>query len=250
MQWQLVTTPTSGVDFGAAYDASALGLLRDQGIRRVWVDVATSGIESTVAAAYALGLEVAFFQGYWPDAFANPAAAAQRGQAAAAVVQRATGVARQPGLVIGLDWEAVPASVTPAAAAQWIDTWAEAVAAAGFLPGLYVGAQQPLDGEALWERRVYRYWAAPGPAIPAIPHRGYCVRQERLNVAYGSNPPVLVDLDTALVDGLGGTWTALAPVAGGSGSSSLASQVQQLQREMAVLRQALVQLGDSLRGLS
>lgn len=42
-----------------------------------------------------------------------------------------------------------------------INAWANAIKAAGYEPGLYVGSPQPLTGEELGKLQVQRYWKAP-----------------------------------------------------------------------------------------
>jgi hypothetical protein len=43
-----------------------------------------------------------------------------------------------------------------------INTWANAIASAGYMPGLYVGVPQPLTSDELWNLRVSRYWRGQG----------------------------------------------------------------------------------------
>ncbi|HWO25565.1 MAG TPA: hypothetical protein VNO30_42790 [Kofleriaceae bacterium] len=42
-----------------------------------------------------------------------------------------------------------------------INTWAKTISAAEYIPGLYVGAPQPLTGPELARLAVVRYWKAP-----------------------------------------------------------------------------------------
>jgi hypothetical protein len=43
-----------------------------------------------------------------------------------------------------------------------INAWADAVAGAGFMPGLYVGVPQPLTSAELFALHVVRYWRGQG----------------------------------------------------------------------------------------
>lgn len=43
-----------------------------------------------------------------------------------------------------------------------MDSWANAIKTAGYIPGLYVGSPQPLTSEELWKLKVERYWKGQG----------------------------------------------------------------------------------------
>ncbi len=65
-----------------------------------------------------------------------------------------------------------------------IDEWASKVAAAGYMPGLYVGSPQPLTGPELAKLAVVRYWKAPslvldrhGKDWSEPPGCGWCMQQ-------------------------------------------------------------------------
>lgn len=65
------------------------------------------------------------------------------------------------GCTVWLDLEGQKAFATPAPElAQKINTWADAVKAGGFQPGLYVGSPQPFTSEELYALHVVRYWNA------------------------------------------------------------------------------------------
>lgn len=62
-----------------------------------------------------------------------------------------------------LDVEGDPSlALAPADLIGKIDAWADAVAAAGFVPCLYVGVPQPLTSDELYRLRVQRYWRGQG----------------------------------------------------------------------------------------
>ena len=81
-----------------------------------------------------------------------------------------------------------------------INTWAGAIKSAGYEPGLYVGAGQPLDADALYGLAVVRYWHSVS-IVPDVAVAGYCMTQK--------SPPnqrvgcVVVDIDIASPDKLG-----------------------------------------------
>lgn len=63
-----------------------------------------------------------------------------------------------------------------------INGWADAVAGAAYLPGLYVGVPQPLTSAALYGTRVVRYWRGQGSirdrsGALAEPTCGWCMTQ-------------------------------------------------------------------------
>lgn len=87
------------------------------------------------------------------------------------------------GTCVFLDVEGKTAYETPAAAmiAQ-IKAWAQHVAAAGFTPGLYLGAPQPLTSQEAYELPVQRYWQGQGSMRDRTgalvePRCGWCMRQ-------------------------------------------------------------------------
>jgi len=63
-----------------------------------------------------------------------------------------------------------------------VNAWADKVAAAGYLPGLYVGVPQMLTSTELHKLRVYRYWKGMGRTVDrnnqlAEPTNGWCLFQ-------------------------------------------------------------------------
>lgn len=126
------------------------------------------------------------------------------------------------GCTVWLDVEGQEAWQTPAAdLAAKIDAWARAVEAAGYVPGLYAGAPQPLTSGELWALSVKRYWKGLGRCVDrsgalAEPHgSGWCLIQLQHDNGSGQWWPapdapgrVLVDVDAVQADYLGRTPTA------------------------------------------
>jgi hypothetical protein len=89
-----------------------------------------------------------------------------------------------PGTTVWLDLEGLDAWNTPPGHLMaLIDSWAAAIAAGGWIPGLYVGAPQPLNGAQLFALDVKRYWLGQGRCIgkdglDAYPRCGWCMRQD------------------------------------------------------------------------
>ena len=118
------------------------------------------------------------------------------------------------GVSVWLDLEGVATYATAANTIAYVNTWAGEVAAAGFLPGLYVGANQPLTGDELyWRLKVSRYWRSASK-VPDIPYRGYCMAQALMPspVSDGANGDIPIDRDVIMADAFGGVPIWLAPV--------------------------------------
>jgi hypothetical protein len=106
------------------------------------------------------------------------------------------------GITVWLDFEECSPATSEAAAVAYVNNWAQVVAAAGYQPGVYVGAGQPLSGDVLyWRLLTTRYWQS-GSSVPAVPYRGYCMRQ----APELAQPVAGVTLDRDIVTGdmLGG----------------------------------------------
>lgn len=244
----IVTAPQGAriVDTGSVLTAGQCAALAQAGVWGVVLDVATPGIAASIAAARANGLHVGVFQGYYAPAFLNAAAADQRAQWALAVLHGAGLV--EPGLTVWLDWEAVPAQETPQAAVAWINAWAHEVQQAGLVPGLYVGADQPLSGADLYaDLVVTRYWRACSASVPPVAQRGYCLVQTACDQVIAG---VTVDEDQAQRDALGGEATWVPPVVTVETQTwATVSQVQALSARVVALESALRQTGHLWGGL-
>lgn len=101
------------------------------------------------------------------------------------------------GCSVWLDVEGQKAFNTPPAELiAKINAWAEKIAAAGYMPCLYVGVPQPLTSDELWNLKVQRYWRGQGSvrdrtnALAEPTKCGWCMTQMYPSITVGG---VLVD---------------------------------------------------------
>ena len=85
-------------------------------------------------------------------------------------------------------------------AIDYCEAWYEAVSAAGYTPGMYVGAGTLLNGRQICDLPFRHYWRSQSQ-VPDIPHRGYQLIQLGPSVEING---IWVDLDVALNDSQGG----------------------------------------------
>ena len=86
--------------------------------------------------------------------------------------------------------------------------WANTIKLAGWMPGLYVGAPQPLTGVELYQLPFVRYWLGIGRCVDrfgqdAYPQCGWCMRQDWHNQGKGMlwrNSGVFVDTNSIQCD--------------------------------------------------
>jgi len=76
------------------------------------------------------------------------------------------------GVNIWCDLEGVNAASVAPDVIGYCNAWFDAVAAAGYLPGLYVGANCILDGQQIYDMKYQHYWKSLS-RVPVLPARGY-----------------------------------------------------------------------------
>ena len=164
-----------------------------------------SHAEAQAILAGGLGLMVVqhvMRAGWMPDA----ARGTQYGTVAA-VNARAVGL--PSGVTVWLDLEGVRGGVDRADVIAYCNAWFAPVAAAGYVPGLYVGANCGLDGDALyWRLQTRHYWRS-GSDVPDLPHRGYQLVQ-RVNTTPDAVNSIAIDRDVTYADAFGETVSWLA----------------------------------------
>jgi len=117
----------------------------------------------------------------------------------------ATANARQIGLPDGmnlwLDLENVANSSSHQDVIDYCNNWFSAVDGAGYVSGVYVGANAILTGDELFLRLKTRHYWRSGSMVPDIAHRGYQLIQHIAEI----------DRDVTRTDTLGGAALLLMP---------------------------------------
>lgn len=112
-----------------------------------------------------------------------------------------------PGVNIWCDLEGVANGMAAQDVADYCSQWFEAVSAAGYAPGLYVGSDAGLSGAQLYELPFQHYWQSCS-SVPEIPQRGYQMVQTLVPQPVNG---IGIDADQTQTDQLGGTvrWQVL-----------------------------------------
>jgi hypothetical protein len=103
------------------------------------------------------------------------------------------------GINLWCDLEGI-GSTTAQNVIDYCGAWFSAVSAAGFVPGLYVGAKAILTGQQLYELPFQHYWQSCSE-VPAIPVRGYQMVQTLVQEPVNG---IGIDKDVTQTDGQGG----------------------------------------------
>jgi len=113
------------------------------------------------------------------------------------------------GVNVWCDLEGVAAGTDPADVIGYCNAWFSAVSNAGYVPGLYVGANAILDGQQLYDLPVEHYWKSES-IVPALPVRGYQMVQK---MVHGTVNGIGIDSNTINTDSKGGRpiWLIQTP---------------------------------------
>jgi hypothetical protein len=130
----------------------------------------------------------------------------QDGSGAAA---NAAAVGFPAGVNVWCDLEGAASGTTAQDVIDYCQAWFDAVAADGFLPGLYVGAQAILSGQQLLDLPFQHYWRSQS-TVPDIPGRGYQLLQLLPSITVNG---IGIDVDVIQTDEEGGQaqWLAAGP---------------------------------------
>lgn len=111
-----------------------------------------------------------------------------------------------PGVTVWLDLESVADNSAAADVVAYCNAWYDQVAAAGYVPGVYVGYAPGLTGQQLYGKLKFSaYWAAynvDGVSRPAP--RGWQMVQSEGHGTIGGITTEAYDVDTIHTDGKGG----------------------------------------------
>jgi hypothetical protein len=112
-----------------------------------------------------------------------------------------------PGVNVWCDLEGVSQDTPAQLVISYCNSWYDAVAAAGYVPGLYVGADAILDGRALRFRLKFTHYWKSLSNVPEIVGRGYQMLQSAEQTVDG----ISIDQDRTQIDLLGDKVLWLAP---------------------------------------
>jgi hypothetical protein len=118
------------------------------------------------------------------------------------------------GINIWLDVEGIAPGTPATTVINYCNTWISQVAGAGFVPGIYVGANAILSGDELYYNiKASHYWKS-GSNVPNITNRGYQMTQK---IAGESVVGVGIDRDVTFTDAFGGAVIWLSRRTTGNG---------------------------------
>lgn len=122
----------------------------------------------------------------------------------------ATAIGLLSGINVWLDLEGINHAASHADVIAYCNAWFDQVATAGFVPGLYVGANCILTADELfWRLKTKHYWQS-GSNVPAIPNRGYQMVQR---IVVGDTVAgIEIDRNVTMTDTLGDSVLWLQPV--------------------------------------
>lgn len=112
----------------------------------------------------------------------------------------ADSIGMPPGMNVWCDLEGMAASATAQDVINYCTDWYNAVSAASYVPGLYVGANAVLSGQQLYDLPFEHYWQSCSE-VPTVAVRGYQMVQTLVQ-----NPVngIGIDDDMTQTDQLGG----------------------------------------------
>ncbi len=133
-----------------------------------------------------------------PGWIPNQGLGTQDGQFAA---QHANAIGFPPGVNVWCDLEGVANNVSAQDVISYCNAWYDAVHGAGFIPGIYVGANAILTGQQLFQNLKFQHYWKSLSHVPPIPVRGYQMIQT--GVA-GTVHGISIDADMTQTDQKGG----------------------------------------------
>jgi hypothetical protein len=128
----------------------------------------------------------------------------QDGQFAA---QHANAIGFPSGVNVWCDLEGVANNVGAQDVISYCNAWFDAVHGAGFVPGIYVGANAILSGQQLRQNLKFQHYWKSLSHVPPIPIRGY----QMIQTAGGTVHGIAIDNNMTQTDNQGGQaqWLAI-----------------------------------------
>lgn len=195
-------TPISSQAAADFYNAGYRFCLRYVGrTQMASYDLTTQEAEDILAAGLALmPVQHVLNPGWAP----TQALGAEYGQNAATFAQQ---IGFPAGVHVWCDLECVADNTAASNVIAYCNAWYDAVAAAGYVPGLYVGYGPGLTGQQLYSNlRFQSYWAAYNVEGSCTPHpRGWRMVQSEGSGTVGGISTQSYDVDTTETDAMGGT---------------------------------------------
>lgn len=105
------------------------------------------------------------------------------------------------GVTIWLDLEGVAAGTPAQSVSDYCNSWYDQVAARGFVPGIYIGAQAILTSGQLYSSLKFQHYWKSGSTVPNVAQRGYQMTQFNLDITMNG---IQIDEDKTQNDQLGG----------------------------------------------
>lgn len=118
------------------------------------------------------------YAGWMPD----KALGTQTGQNAA---DNATHVGFPVKVNVWLDLEGISPDATAQAVIDYCNSWYDAVAQVGYIPGLYVGANSILDSQQLYSNLKFQHYWHSLSIVPTVTVRGYQMIQSDGGTVHG-----------------------------------------------------------------
>ncbi len=123
-------------------------------------------------------------------------------------VANAQEIGLPPGMILWVDLEGVASGTPASTTTAYCQAWADQVSAAGYVPGVYIGANTGLSASEI-EALPFDYYWQSGSSVPALNQTGYCMVQS-ISSSYIVDG-VAYDLDVVQTDLDGKTPVWLAP---------------------------------------
>ena len=112
-----------------------------------------------------------------------------------------------PGVNVWLDLEGINAGASAQAVADYCSAWSGAVSGAGFVPGLYVGANAILNSQQLYDLPFEHYWKSESD-VPSVATRSYQMVQSFVGQPVNG---IGIDQNITYIDDEGGVPQWLQP---------------------------------------